>query len=461
MIRVALIGAGSLSFALKLVRDILCVGGLEDTEFRLMDLDLDSLAQSTELCKKLIRTRSLPAVIHATSNRLEAISGADYVLAMMRVGGLDALENGILIPLKYGVDQCVGDTLGPSGIFYALRTIPVLAEIAWEMERVAPGAWLFNYANPMAMNCWALRRVSHVKTVGLCHGVSHTTELLCQVLGIPCHEVEITCAGINHQAWFLRILHNDRDHAPRLLAAFERNPDLLRKEKCRVDVLRKFGYFSTESNGHLSEYLPWYRKRPDVLSAFTDGSHWLGGKTGGYLEAIRNRMREERNLFLKNGGENSLSWNRSRDYGSRIIEALEAGKLFTGNFNVQNQSLITNLPTNCTVEVPCDVNRRGIQPISIGRLPIQCAATCRASITVQELAVEAALGGNRDMVKLAVLHDPLTAAVCSTDEVWRLCDELFEADAPWLPQFNGDGWSALRSGATQKAAASTPKAGLA
>ncbi|MCZ8511581.1 alpha-glucosidase/alpha-galactosidase [Paenibacillus filicis] len=442
MLKIAMIGAGSVGFTRRLMMDILAVPEFQDTEFRLMDINEENLTMISNLCGHMIQTNGLPATVVPTTNQREAVKGADYVFCMARVGGLEAFRHDVEIPLKYGVDQCVGDTLGPGGVFFALRTIPVLLDLAEDMRELAPGALLLNYSNPMAMNTWALRRAGGIKVVGLCHGVQGGHKQIATALGLPQHEVDFVCAGINHQTWYIQVTHKGQDMLPYLLDAFENHPQLSRSEPCRIDVLRRFGYYSTESNGHLSEYLPWYRKRKEEIDQWIYPDVWIGGRTAGYLNHCLTKTEEYKEMYpkwLKGEAEYIKLGERSNEHGSYIIEALETGRSYRGHFNIENRGLITNLPDKCTIEIPCYVDGNGIHPTFVGDLPLQCAATCRTSISVQEMAVQAALTGDRELVKLAVLHDPLTAAVCSTKEVWAMCEEMLEALAPWMPQFNGDG----------------------
>jgi len=446
MLKIAVIGAGSVGFTRKLLRDILTVPEFADTEFRFMDISEENLEMASNLCLKMIADSRLPAQVLPTLDRREAIRDADYVLSVARVGGLEAFGYDIEIPLKYGVDQCVGDTLGPGGVFYALRTIPVLLDIAQDMRELAPDALFINYSNPMAMNSWAVRRAGGVRYLGLCHGVQGGHHLIAKALGLPPDEVDFIAAGINHQTWYIQVTHKGVDMLPFLLEAMESNPEIAEREPCRIDVLRRFGYFSTESNGHLSEYFPWYRKRPNEIDKWIYTGTWIGGRTAGYLSHCRDSRDEYQRMYpqwLEEEAQPITPETRSGEHASYIIEALETGRPYRGHFNVGNYGVITNLPYGCTVEVPCYVDRNGISPVWVGELPLACAATCRVSINVQEMAIEAALTGDRELVKLAVLHDPLTGAVCTPDEVWQMCDEMFEALAPWLPQFNGEGrtWS--------------------
>ena len=442
MLKIAVIGAGSVGFTRRLLRDILAVPEFVDAEFRFMDISPSNLEMSTNLCKKIVADSHLPATIVPTLNQRQAIQGADYVLSVVRVGGLEAFAHDVEIPLKYGVDQCVADTLGPGGVFYHQRTLPVLLGIAEDMRAVAPDALLINYANPMAMNSWGMRRAGGVRYLGLCHGVQGGHALIARALGLPKDEVDIVCAGINHQTWYIQVTHRGMDMLPYLLEAMEKDPEIAAREPCRIDVMRRFGYFCTESNGHLSEYLPWYRKRPGEIARWIHPDRWIDGRTAGYLGECRLKRNEYEEMYpqwLQEASEPITPEGRSAEHCSYIIEALETGRPYRGHLNVGNTGLIDNLPDGCTVELPCYVDRNGVSPAWAGPLPMACAATCRVSINVQEMAVEAALTGNRELVRQAVLHDPLTGAVCNPEEVWQMCDEMFEALAPWMPQYNGEG----------------------
>jgi len=442
--QIAMIGAGSIGFTRKLMMDILAVEELRDVTFRFMDISEQNLEMVTRLCEKMLADSGLSDRVRIvpTTDQREAIAGADYVISVARVGGLEAFAHDVEIPLKYGVDQCVGDTLAPGGIFYAQRTIPVLLDIAKDIRETAPKALFLNYSNPMAMNSWAVRRAGGVRYVGLCHGVQGGHHLIAKAFGLEKEDLDIICAGINHQTWYIRVTHQGKDMLPGLLQAMENNAEIAEQEPVRLDILKRFGYFSTESNGHLSEYVPWYRKRPEELERWIWDGSWICGPTAGYLNHCRKMRNEYEEMYPKwlSGEADSITLGeRSEEHGSRIIEALETGRVYRGHFNVENRGYITNLPDGCTVELPCYVDAAGINPAYVGPLPMACAATCKVSINVQEMAVQAALTGDVDLLKLAVLHDPLTAAVLNPDEIWSMCDEMLDALAPWMPQYNGEG----------------------
>ncbi len=440
-IKVAFIGAGSVGFTRRLFRDILAVPELQDTHFAFTDIDKGNLDRITLLCEKDLRNNKLPAKITATPNRRRALADADYVINVVRVGGLEAFKYDVEIPLKYGIDQCVGDTLCAGGIMYGQRNIPCILDFCKDMREVAkPDVLFLNYANPNAMNTWAAIEYGKVNTLGLCHGVYGGHQQIADVLGAKSiDEVDIICAGINHQTWYTRILYKGRlITGEELLAAFERHPVLRKTEKVRIDVLRRFGYYSTESNGHLSEYVPWYRKRPNEIKKWIDLSCWINGETGGYLRVCtegRNWFKTDFPAWLKAQDAPIGPADRSHEHGSYIIEALETGRCYRGHFNVRNNGAISNLPDDCIVEVPGYVDKNGVNIPRVGDLPLACAATCLASINVQRMSVHAAVAGDIMLLKQAMLHDPLTAAVCNPPEIWQMTDEMLVAQAQWLPQY--------------------------
>ena len=452
-LKIAMIGAGSIGFTRRLVGDILAVPELADTTFAFMDISERNLDMVTQICRRDVVGNNLPATIEATLDRRAALADADYVFCTIRQGGLEAFKTDIDIPLKYGIDQCVGDTLCAGGLMYAQRTIPALLDLCADIRDVAkPGALLLNYSNPMAMNTWACNKYGGVKTVGLCHGVqgSHRQITRCIELWarrngrtgdeetVSEQDVYITAAGINHQTWFVEVHWRGMDMIPHMLEMFEQHPTYRNTEKVRIDMLRRFGYYSTESNGHLSEYVPWYRKRLSEIPQWVDLSDWIHGETGGYLRDCtksRNWFETDFPRWLEQEPPAINTENRSHEHGSYIIEALETGRIYRGHFNIVNQGHITNLPDGCVVEIPGYVDAHGINMPVYGDLPLACAATCAASVRVQEMGMEAAVRGDVLLLKQAMLHDPLVGAVCNPEEVWQLVDEMLVAQAQWLPQY--------------------------
>lgn len=384
-----------------------------------------------------MQERGVPARVEASLDRRQTLTDADYVITTFQQGGLDAYRLDIETPAHFGVEQCVGDTLGPGGIFRGLRTVPVLLDICRDMEEVAAaGALLLNYVNPMAINCWAVTRATGRPVVGLCHSVQGTSEMLASWLQVPYRDVRFVCAGINHQAFFLRFERGPEDLYPALREVV-RAPEIEGAEPIRVELFRRFGYFVTESSGHASEYVPYFRRsaravEEDLIPRFRDrGSAWFGmGRTGGYLATCLARE-------TKGDQRDPLPEVRSHEYGSQILEAIETGHAVAVNGNVANRGLITNLPSGCCVEVPCLVGGAGVQPCVVGDLPPQLAALNRACVSVQELTTEAALTGSVDALQQAMLVDPLTAAAIPPQRIERLTEQMLEEQAEWLPQFRG------------------------
>jgi len=437
MPKIAMIGAGSQIFCKTLTSDILATEALQDSEIALMSRTKPKLDRMEAFIKRMIEENGLPATAWSTLDRRAALDGADYVIVMIQVGGVDAFELDYKIPLKYGVDQCIADSLGPGGVFRALRTIPVLADIASDMKGLCPDALLLNYANPMGANCHALGRVmENGQFVGLCHGVQTTLDLISGYVGVPKDQIDYLCAGINHMAWFLSITdkRDGRDLYPVLRENAEK-PEYYVNEKVRCEVMRHFGYFMTESTGHLSEYVPWFRKNQKALDLYCD-ELGFGGASGAYYDyckMLADKYRGVDYLSL----ESTKIEQRSVEYCSYILEAKETDNVFRLNGNVRNDGHITNLPDGGCVEIPVFVDGAGLHPVRVGNLPPQLAILNRSNMAVQELAVESALTGDPEYAMQAVAMDPLTSAVCTLAEARDMCIEMFEAESEWLPQFEG------------------------
>ncbi len=436
--KVAFIGAGSVGFTRGLLTDLLSVPEFADIEVAFTDINPDNLRMVATLCQRDIEENGLNIKIHSTLDRREAFKDAKYVINCVRVGMLDSFANDVEIPLRYGVDQCVGDTLCIGGIMYGQRGINTILGFCKDIREVAaPGCIMLNYSNPNAMVTWACNKYGGVPTYGLCHGVQHGHAEIAEALGRDKKDVDIICAGLNHQTWYISVKTDGVERTGELLE-YMKNCKYADIENIRLDVMENFGYFSTESNGHLSEYLMWYRKRPEEMEKWINYKGWSQGETGGYLRVCK----ESRNWFetdypnwLKEPAKVYDYNKRSDEHGSYIIEALETGRIYRGHFNVMNNGAITNLPNECVVEVPCYVNKSGIAVPKVGDLPLGCAAICSQSAWVQRLAVEAAVAGDINLLRQAALMDPLTGAVCTPDEIKQMIDEMLVAEEDLLPQY--------------------------
>jgi alpha-galactosidase len=434
------IGAGSIGFTRGLVRDLLSVPEFHDMELVFMDINTANLDMVTKLVQRDIDSNGLSVKIRATTDRRDALKDAKYIFNVVRIGGLEAFAMDVDIPLKYGVDQCVGDTLCAGGIIYGQRGVAFMLDLCRDIREVAaPGCLLLNYANPNAMMTWAAIKYGGVNCVGLCHGVQGGHEQIAKVLGAEKKDVEIICAGINHQTWYIQVkLHGQIVPQEQILKAFEAHPEYSVNEKVRIDIMKRFGYYSTESNGHLSEYVAWYRKRPDEIPQWISTDVWINGETGGYLRICtegRNWFETEFPQWMAEPPLVYAEENRSHEHGSRIVEGLETNRVYRGHFNVMNNGAITNLADECIVEVPGYVDYNGISIPKVGDLPLGCAAVISTSIWVQRLSVEAAVAGDDTLLRQAMLMDPLVGAVCNPPEVWQMVDELLIAEAQWLPQY--------------------------
>ncbi len=434
MPKIAMIGAGSIVFCKTLFMDIVATPALSGSNFCLMSRTLPKLERMKAFANKVIKENGLEATVDVTLDRAEALKDADYVIVMLQIGGIEAFRHDYQIPLKHGVDQCIGDTLGPGGVFRALRTIPVMMDIAREMQELCPNAYLLNYVNPMAAVCWALGEVPGVKYVGLCHGVQTTLDLISGYVDVPKDEIDFLVAGINHMGWFLKLEKDGKDLYPLFKERCEK-PEYYINEKVRIEVMRHFGYFMTESTGHLSEYLPWFRSSEKALALYCDEPAF-GGESGAYwkwCELIAEHLQKVDSL----ADEPTALTPRSIEYCSYIIEALETGKTFKFQGNVRNDGYISNLPDGCCAEVPVLVDKQGFHPTTVGDLPPQLAALNQSNVTAQGLAVQAAIDGDPELAMAACAMDPLTSAVLTLKEVRDMASEMLEAEREWLPQFQG------------------------
>ena len=476
MTKITFIGAGSTVFARALLRDLFLFPELHEVEIALMDIDPERLRATEAVARRVAGGAGAGARIATTTDRRRALDGADYVINMIQVGGYrPATVTDFEIPKKYGLRQTIGDTLGIGGIMRGMRTIPVLLDIARDMEECCPDALFLNYTNPMAMLTWAMTRATPIKTVGLCHSVQGTAAELARVLGLPVEEIDYRCAGINHMAFYLRFEHAGRDLYPDLRRALDegRAPAW---DRVRFEVFRRLGFFVTESSEHFAEYVPWFikRDRPDLLERLNipldeyparceeQIAEWGEMQAAlnspnpqdaaNYELARRERLsgNQERRLqaAVRADPDRAAEWRRefvaarrrktaghSGEYGTLIIHSMETGQPRVIYGNVENRGIIDNLPAGCCIEVPCLVDKHGIQPTRIGALPPQLAALMQTNINVQALTVEAALGGKREHIYHAAMLDPHTAAELDLDQIHALVDDLIAAHGDLLPAY--------------------------
>ncbi len=466
MPKITFIGAGSTVFAKRLMVDILSFPELADSTISLHDIDEERLRTSKIVADNIVRELDVHPTIEASTDRRAMLEGTNYVLCMIQVGGYKPCTvTDFEIPKKYGLRQTIADTLGISGIMRALRTIPVLLDICHDMEELCPEAIFLNYVNPMAMNTWALNRVSKIRSLGLCHSVFNTAYELSQDIGVPIEEINYICAGINHMAFYLTFERKTKDGVedlyPWIRKVIEegRVPDW---NRVRYEVFKRLGYFVTESSEHFSEYVPWFikRDRPDLIERFhipldeyinrceVQNVMWevVQEKLETPAESIENAVQE---LTEKAGDtlgkiqipgihnflRGMFELKPSGEYASLIVHSMETGVPRVIYGNVANHGLIDNLPWDCAVEVPCLIDKNGIQPVRIGKLPPHLAALIQTNVNVQALTVEAALTQKREHIYHAAMLDPHTAAELDLDQIWNLVDDLIEAHGEWLPQY--------------------------
>jgi alpha-galactosidase len=437
MPKIAFIGAGSFGFTRKLVRDVLTFPLLENSTLALMDIDPEALEFSRRAVEKIVAMGGYPARVDATLDREEALRDADYVIVTILAGGLDVWRNDIEIPKKYGVDINIGDTRGPSGIFRGMRTIPVMLDIARDMERLCPDATMLNYTNPMVMLCRAMQRETSIQLTGLCHSVQGTAEMLARWIGAPMDEITYTCAGINHMAWYLDYEWNGKDAYPLIREAVSGREEVYNEEIVRNEMFLALDYYPTESSGHHSEYNAWFRKRPDLIEKYC--THGTGWNPGEYAYIIKNReermrtWREETERWLAD--DTPIELERGHEYAAYILNALEGGEPFEFNGNVANKDLVTNLPADACVEVPVWASRKGLEAVAVGALPPSVAMLTDLTSMTEEMAVEGTLSGDPRMIYQAIAHDPLTASVLSLAEIKQMVNEMFAFNRDYLPTF--------------------------
>lgn len=452
MARLTIIGAGSVMFTRQILSAAFAYPALQNLEVCLHDINPEALKTTGKLVQLMIAQANLSATVLLETDRRKALANADFVICSVQVGGLEAWYLDRDIPKKYGVDQEVGDTLGPGGIFRGLRHIPVLVELLRDMEKVCPNALLMNYSNPLAPLVWAASNVSEIRTVGLCYGVTYTVSQLAGYLGIGTwvehpstpelweellfasvpDDLEFSFGGINHLCWVLEARYKGQD----LQSAIQKLPDnkkVYTADGVRCEMLKAFGYWCTENHWHCTDYVPYFRKSPEMIDRFLP-QRWN-------LMALEEqvRVRSERIITEQLSGSVAIPLKRNALNAPKIMNAVISGERVRINGNVPNRFedglLVENLPADCAVEVPAWVDDKGLSPQQVGALPTQCAAVCRTNTNVQELLVQAALTGNRDTVKHACMLDPVTSTICTLDQISKMVDEMLNAESRWLPQF--------------------------
>ncbi|MBN2445671.1 MAG: alpha-galactosidase [Phycisphaerae bacterium] len=433
MPNICFLGAGS-GFTGPLATDVMQAAAIGGGEFRLVDIDADRLKLSHDSVRKIAETVGGDRwTVRATTDRREVLPGCDYIINCIEVCGVETVQLDHTIPAKYGVSQCIGDTIGPGGLMKALRTVPVWLEVLHDCEQLCPDAWVLNYTNPMSMMCLAAWRASSMRVVGLCHSVQHTSKQLAEYLEIPYEELDWQCGGINHMSWFTRLRRNGRDLYPELKRRVHDSRELWAKDAVRFDLMQHLGAFVTESSGHMSEYVPYYRKRPALLEEFCNEGY--GGQDGFYARnwpTWRSECDDKRRRVL--AGEEELKTERSHEFASFIIEAHQMNNPFVLHGTMPNHGLIDNLPSDGCVEVPCLVNRTGIHPTRFGPLPPHLAGLCRSNMSMFDVAVTAILERSREAAIHALMLDPLTAAACSLAEIRAMGEELIAAQADYIPE---------------------------
>jgi alpha-galactosidase len=424
---IVIVGAGSVEFTRELLGDILSFPELGSVRIVLHDIDVERLETAEAIARATAHAAGAQPEVVASTDRRHALDGADYVINVIQVGMHEATVRDFEIPAKYGLTQTIADTIGVGGIFRGLRTFPVLADIARDMEQVCPDAWLLNYTNPMAMNVTFLHHIApRLKVLGLCHSVYWTMVGLCDLVDVPYDDVSYWSAGVNHQAWVLRWERGGRDLYPLLDQRIASDAELRRR--VRVDMYRRLGYYPTETSEHSSEYVPWYLRHPDEVDRLRiDVGEYVSISEANLAEysRVRAELADTETLPIDNG---------STEYAPQVIHSMETGTTRVISGNVVNDGLITNLPDGVAVEVPTMLDALGAHPMAVGDLPPQCAALNRGFLGPVDLTVRAAVGGDPRLVRAAAMVDPNTAATLTVDQIWELCNELTTAHGDLLPE---------------------------
>jgi alpha-galactosidase len=436
MPKIAIVGAGSHVFARRLIADVLTWPALRDSTIALMDIDQESLDTMAALANKMVKQQGVGARIEATTDLEEALTDADYVSVSIRVG---SSYQHVAIPAKYGIMHSVGDTMGPGGVFYFLKNAPAVINIAQTMERVCPKALMLNYTNPMVMLSWAIKDLTDIRYVGLCHSVQGTAQSMAEYINVPFEDVSYWAAGINHMAWFLKYHVNGEDAYPMLFEAMQ-NPDVYNRDIVKFEVMKHFGAFVSESSIHMSEYVPYFRRTQELIDRHTHEAMWgVGNRQMSREERMRmyaeRRAEADREMHELVSGDDPVpdEWlERSHEFFSRILNASETNVPYTFNGNVANTGLITNFPNNVVVEVPIVTDAMGLHPCHVGALPPALAALNSSNLYVQELAVKGFIEQNRECIYQAIQVDPLTASLLSLAEIRQMVDEMFEAEAEYI-----------------------------
>ncbi len=438
MKKFAFIGAGSLQFTSSCIRDLLTFPAFKECEFALMDTNKQNLDSITRVVEKVVATMGCTDTckITPTMDRVAALKGSDGVLCTVFNGDVDIWQYEIEIPKRYGIDINIGDTRSISGIFRALRNIPLMLDICADIEKYCPNAVFLNYTNPMAMLCGAMQKHANVEVTGLCHSVQGTIKMLAGWLDIPRDEIVYKCMGVNHQAFYTELKHNGVDLYPRLRELVSTNAEIYNKEQVRNEMFLKLGYYVTESSGHNSEYNQWFRKRPDLIEKYcTYGTGWNPGAYAYSLD-LRRKRKENPQKQYDDFLAKEVAKVKSDEYAAEIFNArIGDGKPFVFNGNVLNHGSIPNLPADTCVEVPVVADRMGFKTTVAGELPAHLAILVNTTARIENLTVEAAMKKSKEMVYYAVYNDPLTSAVCSLDEIKNLCDELFEVNKDYLGDY--------------------------